>query len=87
MYRGLSPIPDDEVLRLYNNRTIPKAYVEGDQRNGTVCTLNIQLLYYYPIYLLSYITKYFYVLLTTFLMVHISSLSKQDLECDKLLSL
>lgn len=29
VYRGLTPVPDDEVLRLYKNRIIPIAYVEG----------------------------------------------------------
>lgn len=29
VYRGLTPVPDEEVLRLYKNRIIPIAYVEG----------------------------------------------------------
>ncbi|XP_063974714.1 5'-nucleotidase domain-containing protein 3 [Diachasmimorpha longicaudata] len=28
VYRGLHPVPDDEVLRIYKNRIIPIAYVE-----------------------------------------------------------
>lgn len=32
VYRGLTPVSTDEVLRLYKNRIIPIAYVEGDTR-------------------------------------------------------
>ncbi|KAJ9593389.1 hypothetical protein L9F63_015093 [Diploptera punctata] len=33
VYRGLSPVPDEEVLRLYKNRIIPIAYVESQVKN------------------------------------------------------
>ncbi|XP_047514136.1 5'-nucleotidase domain-containing protein 3 isoform X1 [Pieris napi] len=32
VYRGLTPVPTEEVLKLYKNRIIPIAYVEGDTR-------------------------------------------------------
>ncbi|KAJ8735697.1 hypothetical protein PYW07_007317 [Mythimna separata] len=32
VYRGLTQVPSDEVLKLYRNRIIPIAYVEGDTR-------------------------------------------------------
>lgn len=32
VYRGLTRVPDTEVLRLYKNRIIPIAYVEGSSR-------------------------------------------------------
>lgn len=33
VYRGLTKVPDDEVLKLYKNRILPIAYVEGQFRN------------------------------------------------------
>lgn len=30
VYRGMTRVPDSEVLRLYRNRIIPLAYVEGE---------------------------------------------------------
>jgi hypothetical protein len=36
VYRGLSPVSDEDVLKLYKNRIIPIAYVEGASRNGQV---------------------------------------------------
>ncbi|XP_014100422.1 5'-nucleotidase domain-containing protein 3 isoform X1 [Bactrocera oleae] len=33
VYRGLTKIPDAEVLRLYKNRILPIAYVEGQSKN------------------------------------------------------
>jgi 5' nucleotidase family len=33
VYRGLTRVPDDEVLSLYKNRTIPVKYVEGDKQS------------------------------------------------------
>ncbi|PNF26601.1 5'-nucleotidase domain-containing protein 3 [Cryptotermes secundus] len=33
VYRGLSPVSDEEVLRLYKNRVIPIAYVESQVKN------------------------------------------------------
>lgn len=33
VYRGLTPVPDEEVLRLYNNRYIPINYLEGNRDN------------------------------------------------------
>ena len=36
VYRGLHPVPDDEVLRLYKNRIIPIAYVEAPQKHAHV---------------------------------------------------
>lgn len=33
VYRGLSRVPDEEVLNLYRNRIIPIAYVEGEKGN------------------------------------------------------
>lgn len=35
VYRGLTRVPDNEVLRLYKNRIIPIGYVEGTVRNIT----------------------------------------------------
>lgn len=32
VYRGLTSVSTDEVLKLYRNRIIPIAYVEGDTR-------------------------------------------------------
>nr|XP_033325620.1 5'-nucleotidase domain-containing protein 3 isoform X1 [Megalopta genalis] len=34
VYRGLHPVPDDEVLRLYKNRIIPIAYVEAPHKHS-----------------------------------------------------
>ncbi|KAH0952330.1 hypothetical protein HN011_006241 [Eciton burchellii] len=34
VYRGLHPLPDDEVLRVYKNRIIPIAYVEAPQKHS-----------------------------------------------------
>uniref|UniRef100_A0A0K8W0U0 5'-nucleotidase domain-containing protein 3 n=1 Tax=Bactrocera latifrons TaxID=174628 RepID=A0A0K8W0U0_BACLA len=33
VYRGLTKIPDSEVLKLYRNRILPIAYVEGQSKN------------------------------------------------------
>lgn len=33
VFRGLSRVPDEEVLNLYRNRFIPIAYVEGEKGN------------------------------------------------------
>lgn len=35
VYRGMTRVSDAEVLRLYKNRTIPIAYVEGSMRTIT----------------------------------------------------
>lgn len=35
VYRGLTRVPDTEVLRLYKNRIVPIGYVEGTARNIT----------------------------------------------------
>lgn len=53
VYRGLSRVPDEEVLNLYRNRIIPIAYVEGEKGdvrlfacslstlpNGFTCRIN-----------------------------------------------
>lgn len=32
VYRGLTPVSDAEVLRLYRSRTVPIAYVEGSSK-------------------------------------------------------
>ncbi|KAK9505725.1 hypothetical protein O3M35_009714 [Rhynocoris fuscipes] len=34
VYRGLTPISDSEVLKLYKNKTIPLAYVENQGKNS-----------------------------------------------------
>ncbi|KAK0075392.1 hypothetical protein PV325_006953, partial [Microctonus aethiopoides] len=34
VYRGLQPVPDEEVLRIYKNRIIPIAYVESQNKNS-----------------------------------------------------
>ncbi|XP_046383432.1 5'-nucleotidase domain-containing protein 3 isoform X2 [Ischnura elegans] len=34
VYRGLSPVSDNEVLKLYKNRIVPISYVEAHVRNG-----------------------------------------------------
>lgn len=36
VYRGLTKIPDGEVLKLYKNRILPIAYVEGQLKNYQV---------------------------------------------------
>lgn len=36
VYRGRTKIPDAEVLKLYKNRIIPIAYVEGHSKNSQV---------------------------------------------------
>lgn len=36
VYRGLTPLTDDEVLKLYKNRIMPIAYVEGESKDGKV---------------------------------------------------
>lgn len=33
VYRGRTKVPDHEVLKLYKNRILPIAYVEGQIRN------------------------------------------------------
>lgn len=33
VYRGLTRVPDDEVLKLYRNRIIPVKYVEGNKHS------------------------------------------------------
>lgn len=35
VYRGLKPLANDQVLKLYKNRIIPIAYVEGSTKNVT----------------------------------------------------
>lgn len=40
VHRGLTPLPDDEVLKIYKNRTIPIAYVEGDLRQASFILAN-----------------------------------------------
>ncbi|XP_012231290.1 5'-nucleotidase domain-containing protein 3 isoform X1 [Linepithema humile] len=34
VYRGLHPVPDEEVLRIYKNRIIPIAYVEAPHKHS-----------------------------------------------------
>lgn len=36
VYRGLKPLSTDEVLKLYKNRIIPIAYVEGPTKESKV---------------------------------------------------
>lgn len=36
VYRGLSPVSDEEVLSIYKNRIIPIAYVEGTRNAAQV---------------------------------------------------
>lgn len=36
VYRGRTKIPDSEVLKIYKNRIIPIAYVEGQSKNYQV---------------------------------------------------
>ena len=43
VYRGLKPVPDDEVLRLYKNRIIPIAYVEAPYKHSHVSILSLHL--------------------------------------------
>jgi hypothetical protein len=38
VFRGLSRVPDEEVLNLYRNRFIPIAYVEGEKGNVRTST-------------------------------------------------
>ncbi|XP_072942562.1 5'-nucleotidase domain-containing protein 3 isoform X1 [Epargyreus clarus] len=38
VYRGLTPVSTEEVLKLYKNRIIPIAYVEGDTRAHRIYT-------------------------------------------------
>lgn len=37
VYRGLTPLSTEEVLKLYKNRIIPIAYVEGHSKTERVC--------------------------------------------------
>ncbi|KRT84904.1 hypothetical protein AMK59_809, partial [Oryctes borbonicus] len=62
VYRGLTPLSDEEVLRLYKNRIMPIAYVEGNMRDGRTNSAMIQLadLFSVPeIGLLCNVTDYF----------------------------
>ncbi|CAG9808091.1 unnamed protein product [Chironomus riparius] len=62
VYRGLTPVPDDEVLEIYKNRVIPVKYVEGDRQNGQNGRKMVQLadLFSVPeMYLLSTVTEFF----------------------------
>lgn len=43
VYRGLTPLSDEEVLRLYKNRIMPIAYVEGNTKDGRVFIVFILL--------------------------------------------
>ncbi|XP_049780560.1 5'-nucleotidase domain-containing protein 3 [Schistocerca cancellata] len=43
VYRGLSPVSDDEVLKLYKNRIIPLAYVEPRNYQADIKTKMVQL--------------------------------------------
>lgn len=36
VYRGLTKVPDQEVLKCYKNRILPIAYVEGQSKNHQV---------------------------------------------------
>lgn len=38
VYRGLTPVPDGEVLQMYKNRIIPIAYVEGTPKGAQGAT-------------------------------------------------
>ncbi|XP_012275020.1 5'-nucleotidase domain-containing protein 3 isoform X2 [Orussus abietinus] len=65
VYRGLQPVPDEEVLRLYKNRIIPIAYVEAPHKHthdGMQRTKMVQLadLFSVPeMGLLCNVTEYF----------------------------
>lgn len=62
VYRGLTRVPDKEVLELYKNRIIPIAYVEGDAKNQGATRKMIQLadLFSVPeMCLLCNVTEYF----------------------------
>lgn len=45
IFRGLSRVPDEEVLNLYRNRIIPIAYVEGEKGNVRIYITNLLLLH------------------------------------------
>lgn len=36
VYRGLTPIPDEDVITLYKNKVVPIAYVEAKEKFGAV---------------------------------------------------
>jgi len=64
VYRGLTPVPDEEVLRLYNNRYIPINYLEGNRDNpfyrGSSAMAQLADLFSVPeMSLLCNITEYF----------------------------
>ncbi|CAH0561960.1 unnamed protein product [Brassicogethes aeneus] len=40
VYRGLTPLSNEQVLRLYKNRIIPIAYVEGHTKNASLTLQN-----------------------------------------------
>ncbi|KAL0281451.1 UNVERIFIED_CONTAM: hypothetical protein PYX00_002436 [Menopon gallinae] len=62
VYRGLTPIPDDEVITLYKNKVVPIAYAEAKEKFGAGSTKLYQLadLFSRPeMGLLCNITEYF----------------------------
>lgn len=43
VYRGRTKVPDHEVLKLYKNRILPIAYVEGTSKNYQVINLHTHI--------------------------------------------
>lgn len=43
VYRGLSPVPNDEIYRLYNGLYIPRKFIRGDNYEVSFeCILHLQ---------------------------------------------
>ena len=42
VYRGLTPVPDEQVIKLYKNKIVPIAYVEDKEKFGAVSFLNFK---------------------------------------------
>lgn len=47
VYRGFTPLSTDEVLKLYKNRIIPIAYVEGHTKYYQVTIKKVSLIHYF----------------------------------------
>lgn len=52
VYRGLTKIPDEEVLKIYKNRIIPIAYVEGQSKHNykVICVFVYLFIYFILIF-------------------------------------
>nr|XP_027201154.1 5'-nucleotidase domain-containing protein 3-like [Dermatophagoides pteronyssinus] len=60
VYRGLSPVPSDEIIRLYNGLYIPRQYIRGDNYEENVRMKQLNDLFSVPeMCLLSNVTENF----------------------------